>query len=149
VGLRRALVRHLAYGALDPGDLQSRHRRAFEIWEQRGRQQLRLTRREVPEFGPFYGCRWCEARCEFRHLGEASEEFGAPAIHTTMSPVWTPVPTMNTFDKIRYWSVKAAIQLEPLVGDEAARHTLRCAQTQFASKAGMPRDEVDRLLVAD
>ena len=149
VGLRRALVRHLSYGALTGGDLQSRHRRAFEIWEQHGPQQLRLSRREAPDWGPFYGCRWCEARCEFRHLGEASREFGAPAIHSSMSPVWTPITTLTTFDKLHYWSSRTTDELEPLLGAQAARNAIRCAQTQFAAQTGMPRNEVDRLLNED
>jgi hypothetical protein len=149
VGLRRALARHLSYGALESGDLQSRHRRAFEIWEQRGRQQLRLTRRDDPEFGPFYGCRWCQARCGYRHLGETSEEFGAPAVRTGLLPTWMPATGMTTFEKIIYWSSQAERQLEPLLGAEASHHGIRCALTQFAAQTAMPRDELDRLLGDD
>lgn len=146
VGLRRALVRHLNYGALSGVDLQSRHRRAFEIWEQRGRQQLRLTRREALEFGPFYGCRWCPARCDYRHLGETSEEAGAPAVRTALSPAWSPLGGLTTFEKIHYWFSQAERQLEPLLGAEAARLGVRCGLTQFAAQTAMPRDEVDQLL---
>jgi DNA helicase HerA-like ATPase len=149
VGFRRALVRHLSYGALDSGDLQSRHRRAFEIWEQRGSQQLRLTKRSTPEVGPFYGCRWCRARCDYRHLGEVSEEFGSRSVREGLLPVWAPVLTASTFDKVIHWMDRTESLLEPFVGTDASHDCARCAITQFAAQAAMPREEQDRLLRDD
>ncbi|GAA1832230.1 ATP-binding protein [Microlunatus capsulatus] len=146
IGFRRAMVRHVAYGSLDSGHLAGRLQRAFEVWEAKGSQQLRLTKRPGDMVGPFHGCRWCSDVCSYRHVAEASTSLGQQSVQTSLRPAWVPVPGMTTVEVMNFWAGQSVKSLTPLLGDEAAVSLARCALVQSAASAGMPAGEQDRLL---
>lgn len=148
VGLRRSLGQYLDYGAFAPHEMVKYLDVAFICW--RGKRSHRLFKRLREAFdesaGPYYGCRWCDTKCHFRHFAGVSRQFGTASATAVLKAPWneTELPGKQMLDG---WRRDATPTLRQFFGDPVeARGAAMCALTQVLHARGAPFLDQEDLL---
>ncbi len=146
VGLRRALLRHVAYDHLAADQVEARLSQALAMWQRRRLGRI-VLRTPPAQSKPFYGCQWCTAVCRYRHVGEVSLTAGRPDARQALLPRWSPGSAFDSLAKLQTWWHATRLRLTPALGEEPADDLARCAVTQLAAGLDMPLASQTRLLL--
>ncbi|WP_432570483.1 ATP-binding protein [Kineococcus sp. SYSU DK005] len=148
VGLRRGLLQMSQFGQLPREHLAKHLRAAFAAWQYRRGDSLFVRMRKRTEGSrPFYGCRYCDSVCWFRHHAAASATHGVPAAEASLRGAWDG-PSQPAVATLREWQLDTAADLSSWLGREAvARGAAMCAVTQVLHRSNAPTGVQDRLLL--
>lgn len=137
VGLRRGLLQLAEFGTAPQAQVGRLLDTGFRCWQHRRRDPSYERLRKQPRMnGPFYGCRYCDTVCLFRHHSAASQNLGMPSLEATKNAAWGP-PGQDLGERLRDWQLDTAVEMRRLFGDRGyARGAALCAVTQFLHVAG-------------